>query len=81
MGLCTDVQEKELNRVNNKECIWKRAHIAKHDMPQAVNGHGLTYSENNEIGFVETSYRFSLSMFLKTMCVNLIVIMMMTLKV
>ena len=42
---CRDVLREHLKRVNFQVAIWKRAHIAKPDIPDPASGHGWTHGD------------------------------------
>ena len=46
---CSSCFLEHLNRANYQVGIWKRAHIAKHDIPSPLNGHGWTHDEHGEM--------------------------------
>ena len=46
---CSSCFLEHLNRANYQVGIWKRVHIAKHDIPSPLNGHGWTHDENGEM--------------------------------
>lgn len=46
---CNSCLLEHLNRANYQVGIWKRAHIAKPDIPHPLNGHGWTRNENGEM--------------------------------
>lgn len=46
---CRDTLREHLNRVNYQVGIWKRAHVAKPEIPNPVNGHGWTLGDNGEL--------------------------------
>ena len=45
----TDTLQEHLHRVSYQVAIWKRAHIAKPDIPHPTDGHGWTYGDNDVI--------------------------------